>query len=101
MQKVTIVGGGTAGYMSAAFFLNQGYDVTIIYNNEDNPRLVVGESLTANTYYFLENLCGFKREEWMIGSDAVHKNAVYYRDWGKDGEVFLNGWRRELHKDAP
>lgn len=96
-KSVTIIGGGTAGYMSAAFFKHQGYDVTIIYNNTENPRLVVGESLTANTFFFLENLCGFKRSEWILGSDAIHKNGVLYKNWGKAGESYINGWRKDVY----
>lgn len=99
-RHITIIGGGTAGYMSAAYFRASGHDVTIIYNNEDNPRLVVGESLTANTFYFLEDICGFKRSEWIIGSDAIHKNGVLYRDWGKKGESYINGWRKVEHKES-
>jgi hypothetical protein len=99
-KKVTIIGGGTAGYMSAAAFNHLGYDVTIIYNNTENPRLVVGESLTANTFLFLEQVCGFKRAEWILGSDAIHKNGVMYKDWGKQGEVYINGWRRVEHNPS-
>ena len=92
MNKVVIIGGGTAGYMAAAFFNNKGYDVTIIYDNNKKERLVVGESLTANTFYFLEQLCGFTRKDWMLGSDAVFKNGILYKNWAYDNERFFNTW---------
>ena len=64
-MKFTVVGGGTAGWMTAAT-LNKAYpDSTIIvYESPDTPATGVGESTTQFFRYWL-NYIGLQDEDWM------------------------------------
>ena len=49
-MKIVIVGGGTAGWMSAAALAKQGHDITIFKGNEP---IGVGESTTPHIDQYL------------------------------------------------
>jgi len=84
-MKIIIVGGGTAGWLSAAFFSKHcaDYDVTLV-EDPDTPTIGVGESVTPHVIDFIHKL-GINEEEWLRETGAIHKLANRFVDWVKPG----------------
>ena len=59
-RKIVIVGGGTAGWMAAAYFAKYrgGKNITVI-ESDSIPRLGVGESVTPHVTSFFEEIVAF------------------------------------------
>ena len=79
IKSIVVVGGGTAGWMSAAYFVNKGFDVTLI-ESPNVPNIGVGESCVPTLVDFVHNL-GLKEEEWMPEANAIHKMGIYHYNW--------------------
>ncbi|MCP2336078.1 tryptophan halogenase family protein [Actinomadura rupiterrae] len=84
IKRVVIVGGGTAGWLSAAY-LNRAFgsqvQITLV-ESERVGRIGVGEATVPTlrtTFAFL----GMKEEEWMPACNATYKSAVRFNDWRK------------------
>ncbi|MEU1372469.1 tryptophan halogenase family protein [Streptomyces triculaminicus] len=84
IQKIVIVGGGTAGWLSAAY-LNRAFDgkveITLVESARIG-RIGVGEATVPTlrtTFAFL----GMKEEDWMPRCNAAFKSAVRFNDWRK------------------
>ena len=77
-MKVAIVGGGTAGWMTAATLIRQfpQADLTL-YESDKVPPIGVGESTTQFFRVWLKFL-GLKDEEWMAACDATYKVSVMF-----------------------
>ncbi len=58
-MKIVIVGGGTAGWMSAAALAKQGHDITIFKGNEP---IGVGESTTPHIDQYIKY-----QKPWSMG----------------------------------
>lgn len=80
-MKIAIVGGGSAGWMTAAY-LSRNYTVTLI-ESKDIPIVGVGESTLPLMKEFCEEL-GLSEEEWMPKCNAVHKLGIKHNNWKKD-----------------
>lgn len=83
--KIVIVGGGTAGWMSAGFFSKyyNGEDITVI-ESPTIPKIGVGESVTPHVNSFFDEI-GVDRHHWMKNTSAVYKFANKFVNW-KDGK---------------
>ena len=77
-MKFAIVGGGTAGWMTAATLIRQfpQADLTL-YESDKVPPIGVGESTTQFFRVWLKFL-GLKDEEWMAACDATYKVSVMF-----------------------
>ena len=85
-MKIVIVGGGSAGWMTAATLVKAypEWDITL-YEDERTPTVGVGESTTqffAKWIHFLD----VKDEEWMPACDATYKISVRFCDFHKKGD---------------
>lgn len=84
IEHVVIVGGGTAGWISAAF-LNRAFGQRLRITLVESPRIGrigVGEATVPtlrNTFAFL----GMEEAEWMPKTNATFKSAVRFRNWRK------------------
>lgn len=86
IDTIAIVGGGTAGYLTAALFSHkfQDYHITII--DKETPETVgVGEGTLLAFGAFLAK-CGFSPEEWFNEIDATTKAGILFPGWGQNGE---------------
>lgn len=89
VKQVTIVGGGSSGWMTAAALakLCPHLEVTLV----ESPRIGtvgVGESTLGHINKFLQ-LLGLKDEDWMAACNATYKNSIRFTNFreGK-GESF-------------
>ncbi len=87
IEKIVIVGGGTAGWLSAAY-LNRAFgrkvDITLI-ESPRIPRIGVGEA-TVPTLRTTFSFLGMDEADWMPKTNAVFKSAVRFDDWRKPHE---------------
>jgi len=86
VDKITIIGGGSAGWMSAASLINAFPDKEIIVvESPDFPTIGVGESTLQYIRPWMYSL-GIKDEDWMDACNATHKISIRFENWdGKGG----------------
>jgi len=85
-NKIIIVGGGSAGWMSAATLINRfpNKDITVI-ESPDIPIIGVGESTLGQINIWLKML-GIRDEDFMPHSDATYKLSIRFEDFYKKGD---------------
>ena len=94
VKNITIVGGGTAGWMTATWLVRRAAalhnaQVTLI-DKEVPERIGVGEANLLNFNKFMD-YCGFSDPtEWMDEVDATYKGGILYPNWGKDGKTIYH-----------
>lgn len=85
IKKVIIVGGGTAGWMTASYLKKAvpGVDITVI-EAPAIPRIGVGEATVPNLQPVFFDFLGIPEEEWMRSCNAGFKGAVKFINWKTD-----------------
>ena len=99
-KRVLIVGGGSAGWMTAAYLdavLNaEGQtpvDISLI-ESPDVPRIGVGEATIPSINHILATI-GINEIEFMKRVDATYKQAIKYVDWlDGEGESYYHAFGR-------
>lgn len=87
MRKVLIVGGGSAGWMTAAYLngaLNgkgdaPTVDITLL-ESPDIPRISVGEATVPSIRHVL-SVVGLDEFEFMKATNATFKQSIRYQNW--------------------
>jgi tryptophan 7-halogenase len=90
-QRVVIVGGGTAGWMTAAALvklLGHCCDVHLI-ESEAIGIVGVGEATLPHLRGFIERL-GIPEAEFMAQTRATFKLGIEFRDWGRIGDLYIH-----------
>lgn len=91
-QRVIIVGGGTAGWMTAAAFtkfLNPAqYSITLV-ESELIGTVGVGEATVPHIRFFNEVL-GINEHEFMEKTNATYKLGIEFSHWGKQGDAYIH-----------
>jgi tryptophan halogenase len=84
MKNLTIVGGGTAGWMAAAWFskFNKNLKITVI-ESPNVPKIGVGESVTPHVAAFFKKI-GLNELDLMKQTNAVYKYANKFINWNKN-----------------
>jgi flavin-dependent dehydrogenase len=94
IQNVIVVGGGTAGWMTAAYLKKamRGLEVTVI--ESANIRSVgVGEGTFSTIKLFMDFL-GLDEREWMPRCNASYKMGVRFVDWAARPGRFYHPFQR-------
>ena len=89
VKNVTIVGGGSSGWMSAAALatLCPHIDITVV-ESATVGTVGVGESTLGHITKFLD-LLGLKDEDWMSQCNATYKNSIRFTNFREnDGSSF-------------
>ena len=89
--RVVILGGGTAGWMTASALINQlghACDVRLI-ESEEIGIVGVGEATLPHIRHFVESL-GLDEVEFMKATHATFKLGIDYHDFGSIGSRYLH-----------
>lgn len=125
-RRIVIVGGGSAGWMAAAFLskvfgLEKGcpYTITVV-ESQEVPPIGVGEATIHTMRQFL-SAAGVQEGNFLSATDAILKHGILFRDWygsgtsstGRDQyfhsfenyppiapELLVNHWLNARHRGA-
>jgi tryptophan halogenase len=95
MKRLLIVGGGSAGWMTAAYLngaLNEGgaspkVEITLL-ESPDIPRISVGEATIPSMRHLL-SVVGIPEVDFMRATDATFKQSIKYQNWvHNDGSFY-------------
>ncbi|MGH3379753.1 MAG: tryptophan halogenase family protein [Actinoallomurus sp.] len=95
LDSVVIVGGGTAGWMTANYLKATFGDrlaVTLV-ESERVGRVGVGEATFSTVRHFFEYL-GLQETEWMPRCNATYKLAIRFENWRRKGHYFYHPFER-------
>ncbi|WP_223668946.1 tryptophan halogenase family protein [Kangiella shandongensis] len=93
-RRVVIVGGGSSGWMAAAYLnasLNKrgtesNVDITLI-ESPDIPRISVGEATVLSIKHIL-GVIGINEQDFMKATNATFKQAIKYVNWLQNDNSF-------------
>ncbi len=88
IRKVVILGGGTAGWMTAAYLgkaLQGNAEITVL-EAPTIPRIGVGEATVPNLHRAFFAYLGIAEDEWMRECNASFKIAVKFINWRTPGD---------------
>ena len=90
MKKITIVGGGTAGWLSALFFrkFHPNLEVTLIESSKIGT-IGVGEGTTPNIQSFLRKI-DIDKNDFLEKTNATKKIGIDFINWPGDGSNYLH-----------
>ncbi|MEU4076220.1 tryptophan halogenase [Streptomyces venezuelae] len=91
LNRVVIVGGGTAGWMTASYFkaaFGERIDITLVESGSVGA-VGVGEATFSDIRHFFEFL-GLKEKDWMPACNATYKLAVRFENWRQPGHYFYH-----------
>jgi len=85
IKKVVILGGGTAGWMTASYLSKMfGTEIKITLIEADTiPKIGVGEATVPNLQRAFFDFLGIPEDEWMRECNASFKGAVKFVNWRK------------------
>jgi len=88
VKKIVILGGGSAGWMTAAALSKnlKNVEITLIESSKV-PTISVGESTLQQINKFIDWL-GIEDEEWMPLCNATYKNSIRFTDFREKGSYF-------------
>jgi tryptophan 6-halogenase len=88
VTRIVIVGGGSAGWMAAAYLSHtlKAAEITFV-ESSDVPTVGVGEATIPPLKRFMEEL-GLREADWMPACSATYKFAIQFADWYRQGDTY-------------
>src|SRR5690349_11495187 len=93
-KSVVIVGGGTAGWMTAAYLMKAAPSVNVTLIESANIRSVGVREPTFSTIKLFFDFLGLEEQDWMPSCNATYKLASKFRNWRPDGGHFCHPFQR-------
>ena len=93
IKTIAIIGGGTAGWMSAAA-LAKSFGKTIqiqLVESEEIGLIGVGEATVPHISAF-NRLLGIDEAEFVRETQGTFKLGIQFNDWGKMGDSYIHGF---------
>ncbi|MEU9047267.1 MULTISPECIES: tryptophan halogenase family protein [unclassified Kitasatospora] len=94
-NKIVIVGGGTSGWMTAAYLratFGPNVSVTLVESKRIKT-IGVGEATFSTVRHFFDYL-GLPEEEWMPRTNATYKLGIRFENWRRKGHYFYHPFER-------
>ncbi|WP_062346069.1 tryptophan halogenase family protein [Herbidospora yilanensis] len=95
IRSVVIVGGGTAGWMTASYLkaaFDDRLDVTLVESPQVR-RIGVGEATFSTVRHFFDYL-GLDEADWLPKCAGGYKLGIRFENWAGDGEHFYHPFER-------
>jgi tryptophan 6-halogenase len=95
IKNVTIVGGGSAGWMTAAYLnkaLGESVNVSLV-ESANISTVGVGEATFSTIKLFFDFL-GLDEQDWMPQCNATYKLAIKFVDWNAEKQHFYHPFQR-------
>lgn len=93
-KRIIILGGGTAGWVSAAVFAAvkdvESHSVTVV-DTAQIQTIGVGEASIPTLYEMLE-FVGISDRDLIAKADATFKYGIEFENWSKQGEKYMHGF---------
>ena len=106
IEKIVIVGGGTAGWLSAIHlsrFWKRGGGARdleiVVVESPDIPRIGVGEATTGLFTTFIRNFS--TEREFLRETQATFKLGILHRDWKRGGGYYLGPINDDRRLEIP
>jgi tryptophan 6-halogenase len=99
MNNITILGGGSAGWMTAAYLSHNHPELNITLIESSNiPTVGVGEATTPYLMRFFKSIGIENESDWMPYCNATYKNGVMYEDWDFINSRWWHSFEVDEHK---
>ncbi|MFD9736376.1 tryptophan halogenase family protein [Umezawaea sp. NPDC059074] len=92
IKNVVVLGGGTAGWMTASYLgkaLGPAVKITVL-EAPSVPRIGVGEATVPNLHKVFFDFLGLSEEEWMRECNASFKMGIKFTNWRTGGKGEAN-----------
>lgn len=98
------MGGGTAGWVSALYFLNKNkklnlnLKIKLISSNDIEP-IGVGEGTTPSFTHFIEKICQIDTKEFLRETKGSFKYGIKFDNWNFDGEYYYHLFKHRINSN--